>query len=162
MRKIDSLRAALFAAIPELANDYNRLRVWVDRGAGEGRQTASNSFGLKFRLNVLAVEVATDLSLITLAVLKWLRANQPELLQPGADSFSFDADILDDKTSDVLIQIDITQNYVVTVDGQGGEYVEAVEQDDPVLAEQHGFMGIDPAPDITAILLDGAQLVPPA
>lgn len=162
MRKIDSLRATLFTAIPELANDYSRLRVWVDRGKGQGRQTGSDSFALAFRLNVLAIEVATDLSLIAHAVLKWLRANQPELLQPDADSFTFDADILDDTTADVLIQIELTQNYIVAGDGEGGETVEAQEQDDTVLADMLGFAGTDPTPDITAILLDGAQLVPPA
>lgn len=160
MRKIDSLRATLFAAIPELANDFSRLRIWVDRGKGQGRQTASGSFALAFRLNVLAIEVETDLSLIAHATLKWLRTNQPELLQPDADSFTFDADILDDTTADVLIQIDLTQNYVVTADGAGGEMVEALEQDDTVLADGFGFMGTDPTPAITAILLDGDQLAP--
>lgn len=162
MRKIDSLRETLFAAIPELANDFTRLRIWVDRGKGQGRQTTSSSFALGFRLNVLAIEVSTDLSLIAHATLKWLRTNQPELLQPDADSFTFDADILDDTTADVLIQIELTQNYVVTADGEGGEEVEALEQDDPVLADQLGFMGTDPTPEIAAILIDGVQFVPPA
>ena len=158
MRKIDSLRATLLAAIPEANNDPAMLPTWIDRGSVRGRQTGSGSFEMAFRLNVLAIGVRTDLSLISLAVTKWLRANQPERLQPGSDSFTFDADILDNDTADVLIQIDLTQNYeVTTVNGE--ERVEPVEQTDPVLEEANAE-GL--APDIAAILLGGEQLVPPA
>lgn len=160
MRKIDSLRATLFAAIPEFGNDYSRLPAWIDRGKVQGRQTESGSFTFAFRFNVLAVGVVTDLSLISFAILKWARTNQPELLQPDADSFTIDADILDDTTADVLIQIELTQNYVVTTDSAGGEMIEALEQSDSVLADAFGFASTDPTPDITAILLDGEQLVP--
>lgn len=157
MRKIDSLRATLLAAIPEANNDPAMLPTWIDRGSVRGRQTRSGSFEMAFRLNVLAIGVRTDLSLISLAVTKWLRANQPERLQPGSDSFTFDADILDNDTADVLIQIDLTQNYEVSfVDGE--EKVEALEQSDPVLEEANAE-GM--TPDISAILLDGEQLVPP-
>lgn len=157
MRKIDSLCETLRAAIPEAASDPTALRVWIDRGQAQARQTGSNAFALAFRLNVLAVGVKTDLSLITLAVTRWLRANQPDLLQPGKDSFTFDADILDNDTADVLIQIDLTQNYEVTV-VDGVELVEAIEQTDPVI-EEATSAGM--APDIEAILLGGEQLVPP-
>ena len=158
MRKIDSLRATLLAAIPEANNDPAMLPTWIDRGSVRGRQTGSGSFEMAFRLNVLAIGVRTDLSLISLAVTKWLRAIQPERLQPGSDSFTFDADILDNDTADVLIQIDLTQNYeVTTVNGE--ERVEPVEQTDPVLEEAKAE-GL--APDIAAILLGGEQLVPPA
>lgn len=158
MRKIDSLRATLLAAIPEANNDPAMLPTWIDRGSVRGRQTRSGSFEMAFRLNVLAIGVRTDLSLISLAVTKWLRANQPERLQPGSDSFTFDADILDNGTADVLIQIDLTQNYEVSTVG-GEERVEPVEQTDPVLEEANAE-GL--APDIAAILLGGEQLVPPA
>lgn len=157
MRKIDSLKVTLLAAIPEVANDPASLPVWIDRGSAKARQTASNAFELSFRLNVLAIGVRTDLSIITLAVTRWLRANQPERLQPGSDSFTFDADILDNGTADLLIQIDLTQNYEVSnVDGE--EKVEALEQTDPVLEEANAE-GL--APDIAAILIGGEQLVPP-
>lgn len=158
MRKIDSLRDTLLAAIPEANNDPAMLPTWIDRGSVRGRQTGSGSFEMAFRLNVLAIGVRTDLSLISLAVTKWLRTNQPERLQPGSDSFTFDADILDSDTADVLIQIDLTQNYEVsTINGE--ERVEPVEQTDSVLEEANAE-GL--APDIAAILLGGEQLVPPA
>ena len=158
MRKIDTLKATLLAAIPEANNDPAMLPTWIDRGSIRARQTGSHAFAMAFRLNVLAIGVSTDLSIISLAVTRWLRFNQPERLQPGADSFTFDADILDNGTADVLIQIDLTQDYrVQTVDGV--ETVEAIEDEDPVRAEVDE-VGL--APDISAILLDGDQLVPPA
>lgn len=157
MRKIDSLKATLLATIPEANNDPAALPTWIDRGSVRGRQTGSSSFEMAFRANVLALGVRTDLSLISLAITAWLRANQPERLQPGSDSFTFDADILDNGTSDVLIQIELTQNYEVSiVDGE--EKVEALEQTDPVL-EEASAEGL--APDIAAILLGGEQLAPP-
>lgn len=157
MRKIDSLKDTLLAAIPEANNDPAMLPTWIDRGSIRARQTGSHAFAMAFRLNVLALGVRTDLSIISLAVTRWLRANQPALLQPGADSFTFDADILDNGTADVLIQIELTQDYRVgTVDGE--EVVEPIEEDDPVRAEVDAA-GL--APDIAAILLEGEQLVPP-
>lgn len=86
MKKIDSLRDALLAATPELQQQPARLRMWVDRGSVQARQTESLSFAYGFRLNVLIMELATDISVLTLAITRWLRVNQPELLAPGTDA----------------------------------------------------------------------------
>ncbi len=62
----------------------------------------------------------------------------------------------------MLIQIDVTQNYLVGIDQAGAEMVTPAEQNDIVLAEFAGFGGTDPVPAINAILLDGAPFLPPA
>lgn len=119
MNKIDSLRTAIVEALPELSGDPSRLRMWVDRGTAKSQQTASLSFGFDYRLNILVIEMAADIALLSLALFRWMRINEPHLLTPGADGFSFDADMLDNRTADILIQIDVRQNVSVQPSGDG-------------------------------------------
>lgn len=119
MNKIDSLRASIVEALPELSGDPSRLRMWVDRGTAKSQQTASLSFGFDYRLNILVIEMAADIALLAVALFRWMRINEPHLLTPGADGFSFDADMLDNRTADILIQIDVRQNVSVQASGDG-------------------------------------------
>lgn len=152
MKKIDSLRDALLAATPELQQHPARLRMWVDRGSAQARQTKSLSFGYSFRLNVLIMELATDISVLTLAIVQWLRVNQPELLAPGTDAFTFDVDILDNSTVDILFEIAITQNVAVTL-GAGGKFAIAdLPEPDPPFGPDVEI------PSLSAVLIDGTPL----
>lgn len=152
MKKIDSLRDALLAATPELQQQPARLRMWVDRGSVQARQTESLSFAYGFRLNVLIMELATDISVLTLAITRWLRVNQPELLVPGTDAFTFDVDILDNNTVDVLFEIAITQN-VAVAPAPGGKFnLVDLPEPDPLFGAEIQI------PALTAILLEGEPL----
>ena len=73
MRKAQSLRAAIVEALPELQNEPDRLKIWVEDGAARDPMTTSLSFGFKYRLNVLLEEVSIDIALLALAVLRRLR-----------------------------------------------------------------------------------------
>ncbi|PJI89073.1 phage tail protein [Sphingomonas koreensis] len=152
MKKIDSLRDALLAATPELQQQPARLRMWVDRGSVQARQTESLSFAYGFRLNVLIMELATDISVLTLAITRWLRVNQPELLAPGTDAFTFDVDILDNNTVDVLFEIAITQNVAVTPAAGGKFNLVDLPEPDPLFGAEIQI------PALNAILIDGEPL----
>ena len=136
MRKIDSLRAAIAAALPELATSPDRLRMWIEQGSARSVQTASEGFAFGFRLNILVVELAGDLALLALPVFRWLRANQPELLAAGAEGFTFDADLLDNQTADILIQLDITQNVAVIDRPGGAAALEYLAEPDPLFGAE--------------------------
>src|SRR5688572_3153123 len=110
MRKLDSLRAAIVAALPELARSPENLRIWIDRGAGRCQGTKTDAFGFAFQANILIVEMTSDIAVLALAIFRWLRVNQPDLLSPHRDGFNFDVDILDNRSADVLIQIQLTEN----------------------------------------------------
>lgn len=154
MLKIDTLRAAITATIPELAQSPENLRIWIERGAGRCQGTPTDAFGFTFQANVLIVEMSADLAVLAHAIFRWLRANQPELLTPGRDGFTFDADILDNATADVLLQIQLTQNVTVSPREAGGFELAYLPEPDPLFGDDLGFGGIDPIVRLTAVDID--------
>lgn len=119
MLKINTLRAALVAAIPDLARNPKNLRIWVDRGSGRATQTATRSFSFVFRLNVLLLDFTYDIAALALAVLEWARTHQVDLLDGKNDAFAFDVDFLDDSSADILLQLNLSQAVGATQTEQG-------------------------------------------
>lgn len=154
MLKIDTLRAAITAAIPELAQSPENLRIWIERGAGRCQGTPTDAFGFTFQANVLIVEMSADLAVLAHAIFRWLRVNQPELLTPGRDGFTFDADILDNKTADVLLQIQLTQNVTVAPREAGGFNLAYLPEPDPLFGDDLGLGGTVPTPPFDGFDLD--------
>ena len=156
MSKAKSLRAALTAAIPELRNEPSRLKLWIENGAVRARGTASHGFAMQYPLSVLIEEANTDIAIIALAITRWLRIHQPDLLAPNGDSFQFESDILDVTTADILITINITENIAVAPQPDGSWSVTYLEERDPLFDDGLGFAGVDPIPDLAEVrLIDG-------
>jgi hypothetical protein len=162
MRKIDSLRATLTAAFEELAADPSRLRVWIDRGTAQSRQTATFGFAMAFRLNVLLMAMSTDLASVGYVLCAWLRTHQPDLLRPGQDAWSFDLDPLDNGTYDALIQLDLTQSISVAPDAQGTPRLTYLPEPEPLFADALPFAGLPEAPLLKAIAVVGEGQIAPS
>jgi hypothetical protein len=160
MRKLTSLRAALMAALPELRNEPARLKLWVENGAVRARGTASHGFALQYPLSVLIEEAKTDIAIIALAITRWLRVNQPDLLAPNGDSFQFESDILDLKTADILFTINLTENVAVAPNPDGSWAVNYLPEPDPLFEDALGFS--DPIPDLVGVWLDEQVVAPGA
>lgn len=158
MQKITSLRRALEQAIPALRKDPQALAVWVENGNAQCRQTTSESFGFAYTLNVLLKETDVDLALISLAIFRWLRTNQPDLLSPQADGFTFEVDILDAKSWDVAISLALREQVSVTPRDDGDHDLTYLPEPDPgpVIADLLGAGGTDPIPPLTEVVTTGA------
>lgn len=154
MQKLTTLRAAIAAALPELARSPENLRIWIERGAGKCQGTATDAFGFTFQANVLIVEMASDIAVLAHAIFRWLRVNQPDLLVPGKEGFSFDADILDNGSADVLIQIQLSQNVTVAPQDGGSFALAYLPEPDPLFGDDLGFAGTDPIVRLTAVDVD--------
>ncbi|WP_313801015.1 phage tail protein [Sphingobium sp.] len=154
MLKLDTLRASIATALPELARSPENLRIWIERGSGRCQGTPSDAFGFAFQANVLIVEMASDIAVLSHAIFRWLRVNQPDLLTPGKEGFSFDADILDNGSADVLLQIQLTQNVTVAPKDGGGFTLAYLPEPDPLFADDLGFTGMDPVPAFAGIDMD--------
>lgn len=152
MRKIETLRAALTEALPDLQREPERLRMWVEDGSGSSRQTATLSFGFAYRLNVLLVEMSTDLALIALPIFRWLRVNQPDLLTPGREGFSFDADVLDNRTCDIVIQLSLTENVTVAAREDGGWSLDYLAEPDPMFEDGSPLGDLAEASDLAEVI----------
>ena len=110
MEKPGSLRAAIGQVFPDLARDVDRLRLWVEKGSIRCRQTQSRGFEWTYTLTAVMTDFTGHPSLVFLAVNDWLRVNQPDLLAAGnAETFSFQADILDENTIDLQFDLRLTE-----------------------------------------------------
>ncbi|MCM0001020.1 MAG: phage tail protein [Erythrobacter sp.] len=156
MNKAKSLRAALTAAIPELRNEPGRLKLWIENGAVRARGTASHGFAMQYPLSVLIEEASTDIAIIALAITRWLRVNQPDLLAPNGDSFQFESDILDLTTADILFTINLTENIAVAPQQDGSWQVTYLDEPDPLFGEGEGFAGVAPIPLLAEVKLSDA------
>ena len=153
MNKAKSLRIALEAALPELRNEPARLKLWVENGAVRARGTASHGFAMQYPLSVLIEEAKTDIAIIALAITRWLRVNQPDLLAPNGDSFQFETDILDLTTADILFTIPLTENITVDPQEDGSWTVTYLEEPDPLFDHGLGFAELEPIPLLAEVRL---------
>jgi hypothetical protein len=147
MEKPGSLRAAIGQVFPDLARDVDRLRLWVEKGSIRCRQTQSRGFEWAYTLTAVMTDFTGHPSLVFLAVNDWLRVNQPDLLAAGnPESFSFQADILDDKTIDLQIDLRLTEQVRLVEREGGGWDLQHLSEPDPLFPE------LDPLSDPPSLL----------
>jgi len=130
MKKPALLRAAIAAHLPHLARDPDKLAMWTDRGNCRAVQTRNRGFAWEYELTVVAEDYKHDPALIFFIVVDWLRTQQPDLLAPNTPGFTFEVDVLDDKTFDVKIVLSLREIVTATA-VEGGWQLEVVPERDP-------------------------------
>ncbi|MDR5776516.1 phage tail protein [Caballeronia sp. LZ002] len=119
MIKPGSLRAALAAAIPTLAENPDKLTLFIDQGSIAATGAKSSSFEYRYVLNVLVLDYAGQADDIFIAVIDWVRAHQPDLVtnwDQRESGIAYEIDILGNSTADVSIKLQLTESVVVTVE----------------------------------------------
>lgn len=124
MKKLDSLRAFVTAAVPEIARSPEGLSIHVANGRLAMRHGPNLGWEYRYRLVMTVFDYAQAPESLFLPVLLWLRTHQPELLlnhQSGAQAVSFTVDALDNSMVDIELQIDLTEavDVLPRVDGSG-------------------------------------------
>lgn len=143
MRKPKSLRKTLEAALPEIRNEPGRMAIWIEDGAVRCTQTEGAGFTFRYPLSVVLTELRTDISVVALAICRWLRVNQPDLLVPNTDSFTFETDVLDNETADLMFTITLCENVQVTPNEDGSHQIDYLAEPDPLFDD--GVSVTDPA-----------------
>lgn len=134
MRKPDSLRAALVAALPDLARDPERILVFIDKGSLHATYVPGLSFECAYTLNIILTDFAADPLIVWVALLAWLSANQPELLDNvdlRRDGVAFEADILDSAKCDLSIKVKLSESVVVKRSEDGRLDIEPIAEPAP-------------------------------
>lgn len=159
MNKIDSLRTALEAALPELRQDRDRLAVFVDKGRVVSRLKPGLGYEYRYEVTLWLEAFKRGADAIMVPLLLWLREHQPDLLLDFAredSAITFQADIVDETSVDLLIRLPLTEavTLVARGDGSGWDVTHLPEPSpfDPAL-------GIDPPARLQQIWLDGELLV---
>ncbi|MDR9048890.1 phage tail protein [Burkholderia multivorans] len=130
MNKPASLRAAIAAAIPSLQVSPEKLTVFIDHGSIASTGAKGLSFEYRYVCHVLLLDFADDPDTLFIAILEWVRANQPDLvLNPDEreQGMTYEIDILDNATSDVSIKLQLTESVVVKVADDGTRTIEHVD-----------------------------------
>ncbi len=161
MKKPDSLRRAIEAAIPALKRDGERMLIFIDKGNVRSHMTADFSFEYRYTLNVLIEDYAGDVRILTAAILAWAREQQPDLVTPKNEAFSFDADILDNKTADFAIEIQLTENVRTVRRDDGGFDMEYIDEPGDDVAEIVGGGIHADGPPLSQIWLDSGEKILP-
>lgn len=123
MKKPDSLRAHLTAALPELGREPDALTLFVTDGRVVTRLGGTLGFEYRYSAKLILLNFRGDASQIFFPVLTWLSVNQPDLLlnhEAGADAIRFEVDVLDNLAVDVQIELPLTEAADVVPDGNGG------------------------------------------
>ncbi|MGN5592563.1 phage tail protein [Stutzerimonas nitrititolerans] len=127
MKKPESLRAHLLAAIPELKRNPDRLLVFVDSGSMRSTAAPGLSFEYSYTLNLILTDFAGSPDAVAVALFAWVLVNQRELMEnheKGRDAIKFEADILSNKAVDLSITLPLTERVIVKQQADGTLHID--------------------------------------
>ncbi len=125
MIKPGQIRDIVTTANPYLARDPDKLQVFLDSGTVVAYGAASLSFEYRYTLNLIVQDYPYHADQIVLPVLAYLRTQQPELFEnhdKAKNLIRFDAEILNESSLDLSLQVDLTERVIVG-QGEGGKLV---------------------------------------
>lgn len=131
MKKPDSLRAHLTAALPELARDPEALSIYVTGGALAARHGENLGFEVRYTMHLVLLNYRGAPEQVFLPLLLWLRVNQAELIlnhDSGVKDIAFNVDPLDNQSVDVEITFPISEA-VDVMPQEDGSYKMTIRED---------------------------------
>jgi len=132
MNKPQSLRSALNKSVQYVADNPDRLHLFVDSGQLVATSATSLSWEYRYTLNVVITDFTGDQNLLMAPVLLWLQENQSDALQNSEARerlFSFEVDILANDRCDISMDLKLTERVIATVE-DGKAHIEAVPEPD--------------------------------
>ena len=116
MKKPDSLRTHILAAVKELQRDPERMLIFTDKGNVRCTGARGLSFEYVYDLNFILTEYAGELDAVMIPLLDWVRVNQSELLMnldKSKEAFKFETVILNNNTVDLSLTFPLTERVIV-------------------------------------------------
>lgn len=123
MKKPDSLRQFLTAALPELARNPEAIEIFATGGTVATRMGPNLGYELRYTLHIVLLNFRYQPGQLFLPLTLWLRANQPELLlnhQSGVEQIRFSVDVIDNQAVDIEVDIPISEAIDVLASDAGG------------------------------------------
>lgn len=116
MQKLASLRAHLSAATPHLRQNPEKLTVFAERGRLVCAGGSSLSFEYAFTARLVILDFAGHADAVMVPLLAWIRRNQIDIFDNPdrrASAIRFEAELLNQETVDLNIEVDLTEAVVV-------------------------------------------------
>lgn len=137
MKKPQQLRNHLVAAIPSLANNPDRLLIFVEGGGVSGTYKPGMSFEYRYTVELVLTDFTGAPEAVMLPLLQWLTRHQSELLANPAnrEKLTFEVDVLSDDLVDLAIKIPLTERIRVVRDDQGNLQLQHLAE--PPTEDEH-------------------------
>lgn len=117
MNKLESLRAHLLAIPGELKIDPDDLLTFAGQGTVYSAAHGTNQhFELRYKANVIVQNYSGRADQLMFWLLQWLAANQPD---HAPEAVEFQADLLNHKSADLSITVDLTETVKVEQVAEG-------------------------------------------
>ena len=121
MEKPALLRAEIEKHLPEIKNNPENLTLFVQNGRVSGnKHTLGHE--VRYTLALMIDGYTGDTDILNAVILNWARRHQPDLLAPGHvpdNAYRLEADILDNRSCDLLIELALSERITVTADNNG-------------------------------------------
>lgn len=112
MLKPNLLRATLSQAVPYLRENPDKLAIWLDKGTVVATGQMSLSFEYRYTAHVIVMDYPYSIDTVTLPAMLWIHRHQPDLIfnpDRRKTGFTFEADILNNATADIMLHIELTE-----------------------------------------------------
>lgn len=137
MNKATDLRHYLLRRVPDLAQDPERLLTFIDNGKVEFWPADNLDHVLRMPLRIIITDFKGHPDSLIIPVLEWINAKEEGF--DAQNGLSFESEIIDSETIDIMLSIKINELVKVRDNDQGGYQIEHVIPPDP------------PAPDAPAL-----------
>lgn len=121
MEKPALLRAEIEKHLPEIKNNPEKLTLFVQNGRVFGnKHTLGHE--VRYTLALMIDGYTGDTDILNAVIINWARRHQPDLLAPGHvpdNAYRLEADILDNRSCDLLIELALSERITVTADNNG-------------------------------------------
>ncbi len=120
MKKLQSFRAALLAASPELSLDPQKTSIFADSGEAVARAGAARGWEYRYQAVAIIQDFAGDVDAIAHAVIEWIRAEMPGLLanpEKMDKAFRFEVEMISAELVDLQITVTVEEPVSVTAAG---------------------------------------------
>jgi hypothetical protein len=112
VNKPERFRTALLAALPDLANDPQRLSIFVEKGKLVASGTERAGWQYSYQLTAILQDFAGDMDTLATTVIAWVAVEQPDMLKNPMHAergIRFECELMTSELADVSIEIDLTE-----------------------------------------------------
>jgi hypothetical protein len=112
MNKPERFRVALLAAMPDLANDPQRLSIFVEKGKLVANGTESMDWQYSYQLTAILQDFAGDMDALAKVMIAWVAVEQPDMLKNPMQAergIRFECELMTSELADIVIEIDLTE-----------------------------------------------------
>lgn len=118
MIKLQSLRAHLLSAVPELKRNPEQLHTFVNDGKIKFARGQNLSHQYTVDAQIIITDYSGSLDTVMIPLLQWLNSYEPDLV--ADEAVQIEAEILSNTHWDLALTVQLTERVVAKVDCQSG------------------------------------------